>query len=132
MCDKNTLPRVELTNTCLSLVLRWGYSHHLGGWCEGDSAKVWRRRSESPKMWRCGGEGAILLSLLCLRLFICMELTISFNDNYSYKYGVCGKNSPIRKVYILLILHGIGYMYVEATSQSHVYWISCNLGMLMA
>lgn len=98
----------------------------------GDDAKVIVQRceGEGAKVRRC--EGAVAKERYYYRFFAFMELTISFNDNYSYKYGVCGKNSPIRKVYILLILHGIGYMYVEATSQSHVYWISCILGMLMA
>lgn len=81
--------------------------------CEGEGAKV----------RRC--EGAVAKERYYYRFFAFVSLyvwsSLSFNDNYSYKYGVCGKNSPIRKVYILLILHGIGYMYVEATSQSHVY-----------
>lgn len=77
---------------------------------------------EGEKVRKC--EGAVAKERYYHRSFAFVFLNVwgllSFKDNYSFKYGFCGKSSPIYKVYILQILRGIGYMYVEATSQSQI------------
>lgn len=71
--------------------------------CKVAKVKMQSCEDEGVKVRKC--EGAMAKERHYHRSFAFVFLNVwgllSFKDNYSFKYGFCGKSSPIYKVYIL-------------------------------